>query len=73
MVKRLVKALIGLRVCADCSEALLVAHTTLLEIAAHIVLHVNNKGTDQVVHVHSLGCTFAIRYLERLLTALAAV
>ena len=31
--KRLAKALIRLRVCAGCSDALLVAHTTLLEIS----------------------------------------
>ena len=30
--KRLAKALIRLRVCAGCSESLLVAHITLLEI-----------------------------------------
>ena len=30
--KRLAKALIRLRVCTGCSEALLVAHTTLLEM-----------------------------------------
>ena len=33
--KRLAKALIRLRVCAGCSEPLLVAHTTLLEIPCH--------------------------------------
>ena len=33
--KRLAKALIRLRVCADWSEPLLVAHTTLLEISCH--------------------------------------
>ena len=33
--KRLEKALIRLRVCAGWSEALLVAHTTLLEISCH--------------------------------------
>ena len=32
---RLAKALIRLRVCADWSEPLLVAHTTLLEISCH--------------------------------------
>ena len=33
--KRLAKALIRLRVCTGCSEALLVAHTTSLEIPCH--------------------------------------
>ena len=33
--KRLAKALIRLHVCAGWSEALLVAHTTLLEISCH--------------------------------------
>ena len=33
ILKRLAKALIRLRICADWSEPLLVAHTTLLEIS----------------------------------------
>ena len=36
LFKRLAKALIRLRVCAGWSEPLLVAHNTLLEIAAQI-------------------------------------
>ena len=36
--KRLTKALIRLRVCAGWSEALLVAHTTLLEISCYVHL-----------------------------------
>ena len=35
ILKRLAKALIRLHVCAGWSEALLVAHTTLLEISCH--------------------------------------
>ena len=35
ILKRLAKALIRLRACAGWSEALLVAHTTLLEILYH--------------------------------------
>ena len=35
LFKRQAKALIRLRICADWSEPLLVAHTTLLEISCH--------------------------------------
>ena len=59
--KRLAKALIRLRVCAGCSEALLVAHTTLLEISccgSNIVFFdlkivftfTNSVDTDEMQH-----------------------
>ena len=52
MLKRLAKVLISLRVCADWSEALLVAHTILLEISCtgSIILietHHNNKCNER--------------------------
>ena len=36
--KRLANALIRLRICADWSKPLVLAHTTLLEIAAHLLV-----------------------------------
>ena len=47
--KRLAKALISLRLCAGWSEALLVAHTTLLEISCH-GLYIRQLSTDSVIN-----------------------
>ena len=35
------------------------------------LLHVNNKGTDQPVHPHSLISAFDIRFLESIICKLA--
>ena len=45
--KRPTKALISLRVCAGCSEALLVAHTKLLEISCGGSLVLSNMINSQ--------------------------
>ena len=46
ILKRLAKALIRLRVCAGWSEALLVAHTTLLEVSCWLISSVLIAGSQ---------------------------
>ena len=52
--KRLAKTLIRLRVCAGWSEALLVAHTTLLEISCH--------GSFEVVEYKTVNIFLSISF-----------
>ena len=55
--KRLAKTLIRLRVCAGCSEALLVAHTTLLEISCRgsVINRINVISTYLLESLWSLA------------------
>ena len=42
-----------------------------MKIILHVV-HANNKGADQTAHVRSLRNAFVVRFLERIITNLAA-
>ena len=58
IVKRLAMALIRLRVCAGWSEALLVEHTTLLEILCH-----SSHYSDEEGQVSNTFCTVRAEHL----------
>ena len=61
--KRLAKALIRLRVCAGCSEALLVAHTTLLEIScrgSHTMGKYRNRCAQSFYKISAVGMRYDI-------------
>ena len=68
ILKRLVKALIRLRVCSDWSEALLVAHTTLFKILCTGSFILKRKRELVALLLLSYGCLVTVNALWLFLT-----